>query len=150
MTRFKRSLELVAVITAVHLMAACSSRAPREARQWQPAAATDFKSVAGKWEGLLIRIPRTRDDDWVTLVISDTGAYEFVSYRTIGAFAGKGKLLLTDGRLSATSEKGGQMTLQVYSDPGSSERMLRANAKDSEGFTYSADLKRTGGSPSAK
>jgi hypothetical protein len=31
------------------LMVACSSMAP-----WQPTAVNDFKSVAGKWEGLLI------------------------------------------------------------------------------------------------
>lgn len=80
----------------------------------------------------------------MTLVIGDTGAYEFVSYRTIGEFAGKGKLLLTEGKLGAKSEKGGQMTLQFYVDPGTSERMLKAAAKDKEGFAYSAELKRTG------
>jgi hypothetical protein len=73
-----------------------------------------------------------------------------MSYRTIGEFAGKGKLALTDGKLSAKSAKGGQMTLQLYVDPGTSERMLKADAKDREGFTYSADLKRTGDSVPAK
>ena len=150
MIRLKRRSMAVAIITAIHLMVACSSMAPTETRQWQPTAATDFKSVAGKWEGLMIRNPRTRDDDWVTLIVGDTGTYEFVSYRLIGVFAGKGKLVLTDGKLSAKSEKGGQMTLQLYEDPGSSERMLKADAKDSEGFTYSADLKRTGDASSAK
>jgi hypothetical protein len=150
MTTLNRSLKIVVVIAAVHLMVACSSTDSRETRQWQPTAATDFKSVAGKWEGLLIRDPRTRDDDWVTLVIGDTGAYEFVSYRLIGEFTGKGKLVLSDGKLRAKSEKGGQMTLQLYVDPASSERMLRADAKDSGGFTYTADLKRTGDSAPAK
>ena len=150
MTRLKRSLKIVTLITAVNLMVACSSMAPRETRQWQPTPATDFKSVAGKWEGLLIRSPRTPDDDWVTLVIGDTGAYEFVSYRMVGVFAGKGMLVLTDGKLNAKSEKGGQMTLQLYVDAGSSERMLKVDAKDSGGFTYTADLKRSGDSGSAK
>lgn len=150
MTRFKKTLKALAIITAVHLMVACSSMAPTETRQWQPTPATDFKSVAGKWEGLMIRNPRTRDDDWVTFMIGDTGTYEFVSYRLIGVFAGKGKLVLADGKLSAKSEKGGQMTLQLFVDPGSSERMLKADAKDSEGFTYAADLKRTGDASPAK
>ena len=145
----KGSLTVVAIITALYLTA-CSSTAPGEARQWQPTAATDFKSVAGKWEGLLVRRPRVRDDDWVTLVIGDTGTYEFMSYRTIGEFAGKGKFALTDGKLSAKNDKGGQMTLQLYMDPASSERMLKADAKDREGFTYTADLKRTGDAPSTK
>lgn len=148
----------------LHLMVACSSRAVTETSPWQPTAVTDFKSVAGKWEGLLIRDhPMTQNYDRVTLVIDDTGAYEnavmrtrttasgaSVSYSVIGVFAEKGKLVLTDGKLSAKGEKGGQATLQLYVDPGSSERILKADAKDSEGFTYSADLKRIGGSVSAK
>ena len=88
----------------LHLMVACSSMAPTETRQ--PTAVTDFKSVAGKWEGLLIRDhPMTQNYDRVTLVIDDTGAYEYavmrtrttaqggsVSYSVIGVFAEKGNL----------------------------------------------------------
>jgi hypothetical protein len=146
----------------LHLMVGCSSMAPTS--QLQPTAVTDFKSVAGKWEGLLTRDnAMTQNYDRVTLVIDDTGGYDIavmrtrttaqgvsVSYSVIGVFAEKGKLVLTDGKLSAKGEKGGQATLQLYVDPGSSERMLKADAKDSEGFTYTADLKRTGDSASAK
>jgi hypothetical protein len=147
----------------LHLMVACSSMAPTET-QWQPTAVTDFKSVAGKWEGLLIRDdPRTQNYDRVTLVIDDTGAYDSgimrtrttaqggsVSSSVTGVFAEKGKLVLTDGKLSAKGEKGGQATLQLFVDPASSERMLKADARDFQGFTYSAELKRTGESASAK
>jgi hypothetical protein len=73
-----------------------------------------------------------------------------VSYSVIGVFAEKGKLVLSDGKLSTKGQKGGQATLQLYVDPGSGERILRAHANDSEGFTYSADLKRTGDFASAK
>mgnify|MGYP003578128227 CR=1 FL=1 len=146
----------------LHLIVACSSMAPTETRQ--PTAVTDFKSVAGKWEGLLIRNhPFTQNYDRLTLVIDETGANDIavmrtrttaqgvsVSYSVIGVFAEKGKLVLTDGKLSAKGEKGGQATLQLYVDPGSKERILKSDAKDSEGFTYSADLKRTGHSASAK
>ena len=144
------------------LMVACSSMAPTS--QLQPTAVTDFKSVAGKWEGLLIREHYfTQNYDRVTLVIGDTGACESILERTGTTAAGghvdysvirvideKGKLVLTDGKLSLKFEKGGQATLQLYVDPGSSERMLKADAKDSEGFTYSAELKRTGDFASAK
>ena len=142
MTRFKQSLEMIAVIVAVQGMIACSSMDSKEKRQWQPTTITDMKSVAGKWQGLLVRNPRDWQDDWVTFTIGETGAYEFVSYRMIGVFSGKGKLVLTDGKLGAKSDKGGQMTLQLFADSGSSERMLRAEAKDGEGFHYWADLKR--------
>ena len=140
----------------LHLIVACSSMAPTETRQ--PTAVTDFKSVSGKWEGLLIRDhPMTQNYDRVNLVIGDTGAYDIaitrtrtrvqgmsVDYGVTDVFAEKGKLVLTDGKLSAKGAKGGQATLQLYVDPGSSERMLKVDAKDSEGFTYSAELKRTG------
>jgi len=146
----------------LHLMVACSSMSPTETMQ--PTAVTDFKSVAGKWEGLLVRhSDLTQNYDRVTLVIDDAGAYDIaimrtrttaaggsVSYQVIGMFAEKGKLVLTDGKLNAKGEKGGQATLQLYVDPGSSERILKADAKDYQGFTYSANLKRTGDSASAK
>ena len=147
----------------LHLMVACSSMAPWETRQWQPTAVTDFKSVEGKWEGLLTsNNPMVLDYDRATLVIDDTGACESVitstvrkvygmsiSYDPIDVF-GKGKLVLTDGKLSTKFEKGGQVTAQLYVDPASSERMLKAEGKSSQGFTYSANLKRTGDFASAK
>ncbi len=148
----------------LHLMVACSSTAPWETRQWQPTAVTDFKSVAGKWDGLLIsNDPRVLNYDRATLVIDNTGACESaitrtrtkvqgmsVSYDVIDVFAEKGKLVLTDGKLSTKFEKGGQVTVQLYVDPARSERMLRAEGKSSQGYTYSADLKRTGDFASAK
>jgi len=42
------------------------------------------------------------------------------------------------------------MTAQLYVDPASGERMPKAEGKNSQGFTYSADLERTGDSGSAK
>jgi hypothetical protein len=65
-------------------------------------------------------------------------------------FAEKAQLVLTDDKLSAKFEKGGQMTAQLYVDPVSGERMLKAHGRNSKEFTYSADLKRTGDSASAK
>ena len=73
-----------------------------------------------------------------------------VTYDTIDVFAEKGKLVLTDGKLSTKFEKGGQVTVQLYVDPASGERMLKAEGKNSQGFTYSADLKRTEDTASVK
>jgi hypothetical protein len=147
-------------LALLHLMAACSSVTP----QWQPTAVTDFKSVAGTWNGhLTSNDPRVINYDWVTLVIDGTGACETaitrtitkaqgasVSYDTVDVFAEKAQLVLTGDKLSATFEKGGRMTVQLYVDPASSERMLKAEGTNSKGFSYLADLKRTGGSASAK
>jgi hypothetical protein len=148
----------------LQLMVACSSMAPWETRQWQPTVVTDFKSAAGKWEGFLTSDdPRVLNYDRATLVIDDTGACESaitrtrtkvqgmsVSYDVIDVFAEKGKLVLTDGKLRTKFEKGGLLTVQLYVDPASGDRMLKADGKSSHGFTYSADLKRTGDLASAK
>jgi len=147
-------------LALLHLMVACSSVTP----QWQPTAVTDFKSVAGKWEGFLTADdPRALRFDRATLVIDDTGDCETaitrtrttaqggsVSYSVIHVFAEQGHLVLTDGNLSTKFEKGGQLTAQLHVDPATGERMLRAEGKNSQRFTYSADLKRTGDSASAK
>src|SRR5262249_14847582 len=114
----------------LHLMVACSSMAPWETRQWQPTAVTDFKSVAGKWEGLLTsNDPMVLNYDRATLVIDDTGVCESaitrtttkvsglsVSYDTIGVVAEKGKLVLTDGKLRTKFEKGDHVTVLLYMD----------------------------------
>jgi hypothetical protein len=148
-------------VAILHLLVACSSVAPTS--QWQPTAITDFKNVAGKWEGPLVRDHYfTQNFDRATIAIGDTGACEYAVVRTRTIAQGgsvshsvsrvlseNGKLVLTDGKLSATGSKGGQMTLQLV-EPGSGERVLKVNAKDSEGITYSADLKRTGESAPAK
>jgi hypothetical protein len=148
----------------LQLVIACSSTAPWETRQWQPTAVTDFKSVTGKWDGLLTsNDPRVLNFDRATLVIDDMGACESaitrtrttaqgmsVSYDVINVFAEQGKLVLTDGKLSTKFEKGGQLTVQLYVDPASGERTLKAEGRNSQGFTYSAELKRTGDLASAK
>ena len=161
MLNLKRSLTVMNIIIAVNLTVACSSIAPR---QWQPTSITDFKSVAGKWEGLLTsNDPKSLNYDRATLVIDSTGGCESaitrtrtkvegisVSYDTVDVFAEKGKLVLADGKLNTKFEKGGQMTAQLYVDPASGERMLKAEGRNSQGYTYAADLKRTGEADSAK
>jgi hypothetical protein len=54
----------------LHLMVACSSITPWETRQWQPTAVTDFKSVPGKWEGLL-----TSNDPWCQTTIGRVSSF---------------------------------------------------------------------------
>ena len=144
-------------LALLHVTLACSFAA----RQWQATAVTDFRSVAGKWDGFVTSDdPRTLQFDRVTLVIDEMGGCETaitrtitkmpVSYYTFDVFAEETQLVLTDDKLSAKFEKGGQITAQLYVEPASGERMLKAQGKNSKEFSYSADLKRTGDSASAK
>jgi hypothetical protein len=141
----------------LQLVVACSFTA----RQWQATGVADFRSVAGKWEGFVNSDdPRSLQFDRVTLVIDNMGGCETaitrsitkmpVSYSTFDVFAEQTQLILTEDKLSARFEKGGQMTAQLYVDPASGERMLKAHGRNSKGFIYSADLKRTGDAASTK
>jgi HAMP domain-containing protein len=146
-----RALAQFIVLAFLHLILACSFAA----RQWQATAVSDFRSVAGKWEGFVNSDdPRALQFDRVTLVIDEMGGCETaitrsitkmpVSYSTFDVFAEQTQLNVTDDKLTAKFEKGGQMTAQLYVDPASGERMLKAHGRNSKGFTYSADLKRSG------
>jgi hypothetical protein len=143
MALYTRVLNIIVLVAAAYIIAGCGSTATQSRNQWQSSTISDFKSVAGTWEGLMIRNPRTRDDDWVTVVISENGAYQFASPRLIGVFSGTGNLTLADGKMAAKYDTGAWLTLELYRDPDSDQRMLKANGRDSGGFTYTADLKRT-------
>ena len=146
MTKIVRVLQIGLMIIAFY---ACSSGVSQDRSQLLPAAVTDFKSVAGTWEGLLRGVAGPRaDEDWVRLTIAETGAYEFAAYRTIGVFSGKGKFNLIDGRLTAQSDRG-KMALQLFRDAANGERMLQAEGASSNGQKYSARLMRTSAAPPA-
>jgi hypothetical protein len=122
---------------AFGILIACSSLGPPDSPTWTVVPVTDFTAVAGKWEGLMTRHPRPRADDWIRVMIQEDGTYEFASYRTIGVFSGKGRLSLTDGRLTTQSERG-TATCTLHRANG--QRMLRAVGVTKDGLEYSADL----------
>jgi hypothetical protein len=115
----------------------CAMPGPSEQPPWAPVPIQEFKSVAGKWEGLLERAPRARDDDWVKVVIHEDGRYEFSSYRTIGVLNGKGLLALSDGAVTATSERGSAtLTLYLAGD----RRLFRVVGMTHDGLKFKAEL----------
>jgi hypothetical protein len=77
----------------------------------------------------------------VRITIQDTGDYDFVSYRTIGVFSGKGILTVADGKATAQSERG-NLTMQLFTDKASSQVILRAEGKGKDGISYRAELKK--------
>ena len=115
MRRIMRFFQISGLIIGVQAALACAVFAASEKAQWSPTAITDIKTIAGKWEGIMIRTPKSRTDDWVNVSIQDNGDYEFASYRTIGVFSGKGNLTVKDGKATAQSEKG-SVTMQLFTD----------------------------------
>ncbi len=144
MRRFMRLVRISGLVIAVQATLACAVFAASEKAQWSPTAITDIKSISGKWEGLMIRTPKSRSDDWVNVSIQDNGDYEFASYRTIGVFSGKGNLAVKDGKALAQGEKG-SVTIQLFTDKNRGQSMLKAEGKGKDGISYRAELKKAGG-----
>ena len=144
MKRIIRFLQISGFIIGVHAALACATVfAASEKAQWSPTAITDIKSIAGKWEGIMIRTPRSRNDDWVNVNIQDSGDYEFASYREIGVFSGKGTLTVKDGKAVSQGEKG-SVTVQLFTDKTKGQSMLKAEGKGKDGISYRAELKTAG------
>jgi hypothetical protein len=134
-----RFVQITGLVIGVQAALACAVLAAEKA-QWSPTAITDIKSIAGKWEGIMIRTPKAKNDDWVNVSIQDNGDYEFASYREIGVFSGKGNLTVKDGKAVGQGERG-SVTLQLLTDKTGSQSILRAESKGKDGINYRAELK---------
>ena len=141
MNKMIRFLQISGLVVLVQAALACAVFAASAKTQWSPTEITDLKSIAGKWEGIMIRTPKSRTDDWVNVSIQDNGDYEFASYRTIGVFSGKGNLAVKDGKAMAQGEKG-TVTVQLFTEKTKNQSMLKAEGKGKDGVLYRAELKK--------
>jgi hypothetical protein len=116
----------------------CQTREQSQPLQWVQVPIADVSEVAGKWDGLMRRIPTERRDDWVTVAIAADGRYEFSSLRTIGIFTGHGEFELKDGKLLSKSERG---TVEAVLYQAGGQRMLKAKGRAADGTEYTADVK---------
>lgn len=115
----------------------CTPVTPLPSPPSSSVAISTFESVSGKWAGILRALPQSRKDDWVTLVISGDGTYQFVSPRTIGIFQGQGTFTLVDGTLRTDTDRGSTL-VTLYE--GSGKRMLKVEGTTQDGVKYSANL----------
>jgi hypothetical protein len=116
----------------------CETMEPTQQPRWVPVQITDLSNVAGKWEGLMRRIPPDRRDDWVTVTIGPDGKYHFASIRTIGVFSGDGEFSVNEGKLTASSERG---TIEAALYEAGGQRMLKAKGRTADGTDYTAEVK---------
>jgi hypothetical protein len=129
----------VLVLVVAFTQAGCAKPAPPTAAL-STVPITDFKSVAGKWGGLVRGLPprgSSRDEDFVDVEIRPDGTYDFGIYRTVGVFGGTGKLTLEEGRLTLKTERGSSTLVLLE---GNGRRILRANAVMANGLRLSSDL----------
>jgi hypothetical protein len=125
-------------ILCVAMSYGCQTTQPSEQPQWVQTAIADLADAAGKWDGLMRRIPPDRRDDWVTVAIAPDGRYEFSSLRTIGIFTGHGEFELKDGKLFSKSERG---TVEAVLYQAGGQRMLKARGRAADGTEYTAEVK---------
>lgn len=116
----------------------CETIERTEQAQWVSVPVTDVSTVAGRWEGVMRRMPPERRDDWVTVNIASDGRYQFTSLRTIGVFSGHGEFALNEGRLKASSERG-NIEAELYE--AGAQRMLKAKGRAADGTEYTAEVK---------
>jgi hypothetical protein len=132
------SLVLAGLLCAVISHGCETTDRPQPVPQWVQVPITDPSDVAGKWDGLMRRIPPDRRDDWVTVSIAPDGRYEFSSLRTIGIFTGHGDFALHDGKLLSKSERG---TVEAVLYRAGDQRMLKAKGRAADGTEYTAEVK---------
>lgn len=89
---------ILAVIASLVLLG-CASFGPVT-----PVAVPDVKAVIGSWKGIVYR--SGFEPDSVALTIHDDGSYDVVSAGPGGTSSGRGKIVVSDGRLLVEGERG--------------------------------------------
>jgi hypothetical protein len=102
-----------------------------------PVAVSDVKSVSGTWEGI-VYLPGSERTD-VTLTIRDDGWYDVVSKKILGASRGKGRIVISDGRLVLEGERGLRGVGTVLRNPAG-DVLMKIEATLSDNSNLSADL----------
>jgi hypothetical protein len=102
-----------------------------------PVAVSDVKSVSGTWEGI-VYLPGSERVD-VTLTIRDDGSYDVVSKKILGASRGKGRIVISDGRLVLEGERGLRGVGTVLRNPAG-DVLMKIDATLSDNSNLSADL----------
>lgn len=127
---------LASLLACLAVTVGCETAAPRQQGEMKQVSIADPSQVAGKWEGLLRRVPPSRTDT-VTLIVLSDGRFRFTSARTIGLLTGEGTFTVTDGRLTAGTERG---SMEATLFEGEERRMLRATGQSSDGIGFIAEL----------
>lgn len=140
MTAVVKTGPMLAAACVMLFLSGCADIGTRAKATANAVPIPDLQSVAGKWDGLMKRRPRTRGDDYVTVTIGEDGTYRFVSARIIGVFSGTGTLQLVDGKLRIEGARG-HATFTLYERGG--EQVLMVEGLDTTNdYQYRAELTR--------
>jgi hypothetical protein len=100
-------LTIATVVGLAASLVSCASIGPTTS-----VAVSDVKSLAGKWAGV-VYAPGYDDGIKIDMTIREDGSYDVASRQRDPSSSGKGKIVLTDGRLIVEGQRGnGVATLQ--------------------------------------
>lgn len=105
---------------------------------------SDFKTVAGKWEGTVWKVPNMARKASVVLIIDKNSAFTFVGQDFSRMALGSGTFTLQDGLLISDSF-GRYLRLGLYDRE--SRSVLAGDARTKDGEELFAELTRTSTSP---
>jgi hypothetical protein len=127
-------ITMTVVIGFVASLPGCASVGPVV-----PVVVSDVKSVAGTWQGVVYG-PGS-EPDYVELTIRDDGSYDLVSRQAIGESRGRGKIVLSGGRLIMEGERGRGVVTLMRNQAGN--LVMNIDATLSDNSTLSAKLWRS-------
>ena len=134
----KRPFVLLSLVVIASVLGACAGNDPMGGMTATPI--TDFKAVAGSWEGPVTGIS-PQHDDWVEVTIAPDGKYDFGVYRTIGVFGGTGQLTLSNGKLELRGERG-TATYTLYQGGGKRALQVQGTLSDNRQITATLSPKK--------
>ena len=125
------ALTATAIVGFAASLIGCASAGPVT-----PVAVSDVKSVAGTWKGIVYR--STFDPEQIVLTIREDGSYDFVSAQLVGTLRGRGKMVVSDGRLLIEGEKGRGVATLLRNPAG--DRVMNVEATLSDNSILTAKL----------
>jgi hypothetical protein len=96
-------------------------------------AVSDVKSVAGTWKGIVYG--SGSEPEQVVLTIREDGSYEVVSVQTVGTSRGKGKIVISEGRLLIEGERGRGVGTLLKNPAGDFVMNIEATLSDNSTLT---------------
>jgi hypothetical protein len=101
-----------------------------------PVVVSDVKSVAGTWKGIVYR--SGSEPEQVVLTIREDGSYDLVSAQPLGTSRGRGKMVVSEGRLLIEGEKGRGVGTLLKNPAG--DRVMNVEATLSDNSILTAKL----------
>jgi hypothetical protein len=125
------ALTAIVIVGFAASLIGCASAGPVT-----PVAVSDVKSVAGTWKGIVYR--SSFEPEQIVLTIREDGSYDFVSLQLLGTLRGRGKIVVSDGRLRIEGEKGRGVATLLKNPAG--DRVMNVEATLSDNSTLTAKL----------